>query len=115
MLESLPFEGTIKVRNKGVDVVILADRSNIDIAMSASRTLVVIGISTAVLEVTEYDPFDIMTLEYYTRLSKKFVFLSDELYSSAKPYLGENIAVRIENRLDKDKIIAIVKEIFLQK
>lgn len=56
MLKSLPFEGTIKVRNKGVDIALLADADTVELAFAASRKLVVCGVSTAVLKVTCLDP-----------------------------------------------------------
>ena len=65
MLQALPFEGTIKVRNKGVDVTLLADKDTAELAFAASRVLVVCGISTAVLEITCWDPIDTRTLSYY--------------------------------------------------
>lgn len=87
MLESLPFEGTIKVKNKGVDAAILADHDCVDMAFSVSRKLVVCGISTAVLEVTCLDPVDTKTLAYYEATTGGLLTMNADILAAVRPHL----------------------------
>lgn len=89
MLHDLPFEGTMKVRNKGVDVTILADAETVDLAMTTTRSLVVCGISTAVLEVTCLDPVDERTLEYYEDTTKALLAMNTELYDAVSSVMKD--------------------------
>lgn len=91
MLHSLPFEGTIKVRNKGVDAAILADSRTADAAFAASRSLVVCGISTAVLEVTCLSPVDTRTLAYYEQTTGgRLLAMTQEVFEAVRPHLSED-------------------------
>lgn len=94
MLESLPFEGTIKVRNKGVDISILADAQTVDTAFAASRQLVVCGISTAVLEVTCLDPIDIRTLAYYEKTTPCMLAMTKELQHAVQHALISDVRIQ---------------------
>ena len=58
MLKDLPFFGTTRVANKGVDVALIVRPSHTAEAVKAARRCGVCGISTAVLEVTQTDPPD---------------------------------------------------------
>lgn len=111
MLKSLPFEGTIKVVNKGVDVAVITDGINSHTAMAASRPLVVTGISTAVLEVTELEPFDTRTFQYYVDLINKFVFVNEEMAVAAKPYLNEDTISYTLDSCSEETIIAAVRKL----
>ena len=91
MLDSLPFEGTIKVRNKGVDVAILADSATVEKAFAASRRLVVCGISTAVLEVTCLEPLDTRTLGYYEDTTGgALLAMTREIFEAVRPQVRES-------------------------
>src|SRR5665648_833216 len=87
MLPALSFQGTTKVVNKGVDVTIVANEDTIDLVMKASRTLVVRGISTAVLEITCLLPIDESTIRYYVDSTKALLFVNQELYQKSKHLL----------------------------
>ena len=96
MLKSLPFEGTIKVRNKGVDAAILADCDTVDLAFAASRKLAVCGISTAVLEVTCLSPMDTRTLQYYAEITPCMLAMTQLIHDAVKPYLlQQNVMIAV--------------------
>lgn len=90
MLKSLPFEGTIKVRNKGVDISILADSDTAELAFAASRQLVVCGISTAVLEITCFEPIDTRTLKYYEKTTPCLLAMTEKIFDAVQPLIGSN-------------------------
>lgn len=87
MLPSLPFQGTTKVINKGVDITIVADRDTIGTAMKASRILVVRGISTVVLEVTCLTPIDERTLSHFIEATSALIFVNQSLYMATRHLL----------------------------
>lgn len=108
MLQSLPFEGTIKVRNKGVDITILADADTVDLAFRASRTLVVCGISTAVIEITCFDPIDTRTLEYYEKTTPCLLAMTSHIADAVTPFLKHgNCLQRFHGRGEAELIQAV--------
>lgn len=110
MLKSLPFEGTIKVRNKGVDAAILADRDTVDLAFAASRKLVVCGVSTAVLEVTCFSPVDTRTLRYYMETTPCLLAMTQMIYDTVKPYLSETDTLVVFFGTGEDELIQAVRQ-----
>ena len=111
MLESLPFEGTIKVRNKGVDIALLADQNTVDLAFAASRKLVVCGVSTAVLEVTCLSPIDIRTLHSYERITPRMIALTRPVYDAVRPCLHtEQMLSLFEGQPEESAFIAAVRQ-----
>ena len=79
MLKDLPFFGTTRVANKGVDVALIVRPSHTAEAVKAARRCGVCGISTAVLEVTQTDPPDQRTLEHFCTLTGRLVFEDQQL------------------------------------
>ena len=77
--EGLPFFGTTRVANKGVDVTLIVRPSHTAEAVKAARRCGVCGISTAVLEVTQTDPPDQRTLEHFCTLTGRLVFEDQQL------------------------------------
>ena len=111
MLESLPFEGTIKVRNKGVDIALLAEQNTVDLAFAASRKLVVCGVSTAVLEVTCLSPIDIRTLHSYERITPRMIALTRPVYDAVRPCLHtEQMLSLFEGQPEESAFIAAVRQ-----
>ena len=115
MLHDLPFEGTIKVVNKGVDVTLLADADSTELAFAASRALVVCGISTAVLEVTCLDPIDSRTLGYYAQTTPVLIALSQEILEAARPVLHGQAALLLFDGGDRKALIAAVRQAVYKK
>ncbi|MCQ2499828.1 MAG: hypothetical protein MJ117_00615 [Lachnospiraceae bacterium] len=109
MLHDLPFEGTIKVRNKGVDIAILTDSDFVDTALAATRSLVVCGISTAVLEATCLDPIDERTLGYYEETTRVIVATSEKLYDSAAAVMKNTKKLRLFRGSSQKELIATVR------
>ena len=109
MLKSLPFEGTIKVRNKGVDIALLADADTVELAFAASRKLVVCGVSTAVLEVTCLDPVDTQTLSYYEETTPCMLALKPEILQAVRPCLAKGYAIEMLERNTEGALIAAVR------
>lgn len=72
MLEDLPFAGTMRVVNKGVDAALVVRPVHTEAALRAAKRCGVRGVSTAVLEAA--DPPDLPTLEYFCALTGKLVF-----------------------------------------
>lgn len=105
MLQSLPFEGTIKVWNKGVDIALLADADTVELAFAASRKLVVCGVSTAVLEVTCLDPVDTQTLSYYEATAPCMLALKPEIQKAVCPYLAKGYAIKMFEGNTEDALI----------
>ena len=111
MLESLPFEGTIKVRNKGVDIALLADQNTVDLAFAASRKLVVWGGSQAVLEVSCLSPIDIRTLHSYERITPRMIALTRPVYDAVRPCLHtEQMLSLFEGQPGESAFIAAVRQ-----
>lgn len=79
MLKDLPFFGTTRVANKGVDVALIVRPSHTAEAVKAARRCGVCGISTAMLEVTQTDPPDQRTLEHFCTLTGRLVFEDQQL------------------------------------
>lgn len=79
MLKDLPFTGTTRVANKGVDVTLVVLPEHTEDAVKAARICGVCGISTAVLEVNQLTPPDLRTLEHFCTTTKKLVFANREL------------------------------------
>lgn len=110
MLESLPFEGTIRVRNKGVDVALLADRDTVDMAFAASRKLVVCGVSTAVLEVTCFDPVDTRTLHSYESITPCMIAMTRQIFDTVRPCLQHKDVLFCFEGAGEDMLIGMVRE-----
>ena len=108
MLESLPFEGTIKVRNKGVDIAVLADAETVELAFAASRQLVVCGISTAVLEVTCFDPIDIRTLAYYEKTTPCMLAMTKKIAHAVRKALISDTPMDV---FEGDTVAQVVKAV----
>ena len=111
MLQSLPFEGTIRVRNKGVDITILADVDTVDLAFRASRTLVVCGISTAVLEITCFDPIDTRTLEYYEKNTPCLLAMTSRIADAVIPCLKHDTRLQRFDGKGETELIQAVRRI----
>jgi pyruvate/2-oxoglutarate/acetoin dehydrogenase E1 component len=98
-----------------VDITLIADSNSVDFAFGVSRVLSVMGISPAVLEVTCLDPFDIRTLEYFERTTRKLVFLTPKLLDVAEKYLKESAnAVVLEQTEIKIYIKKLMENIKVQ-
>ncbi|MDO5142620.1 MAG: hypothetical protein Q4D31_06345 [Eubacteriales bacterium] len=110
MLQSLPFEGTIRVRNKGVDIALLADADTVDAAFAASRELVVCGVSTAVLEVTCLSPIDTRTLESYEQITPRMLALTRAVYDAVRPCLHSAQLSLYEGAPDRAALVAAVRQ-----
>jgi len=95
MLPSLGFEGTAKVVNKGVDVTLITDTAGKDELFQVSRTLVVCGISAAVVEVTELDPVDMKTIRYFEDTTPILVFFDQNVSDAVIPLLRPETQYRI--------------------
>lgn len=111
MLHDLPFEGTIKVRNKGVDAAILTDSNMVETALAATRTLVVCGSSTAVLEATCLDPIDEKTLGYYEDTTRIIVATSTELYNSALAVMKNPKKLFLFRGSRQKELVALVRSL----
>ncbi len=88
MLHAPPFEGTMKVRNKGVDFALLADAETAPLAMAASRRLSVCGISTAVLEETALPEADVRTLQYYGGIVRCMAAMNERVMQAVRGKTG---------------------------
>lgn len=84
MLHSPPFEGTIRIVNKGADVTILADAETSGLAFAASRKLAVCGISTAVLEAACLEPVDTRTLDFYIAETGRLLVMQERLKNAVQ-------------------------------
>nr|WP_302650628.1 transketolase C-terminal domain-containing protein [uncultured Agathobaculum sp.] len=115
MLESLPYEGTIRVRNKGVDITLLADAATVELAYAASRKLVVCGVSTAVLEVTCFAPIDTRTLQYYAETTPCMLAMTQKLYDAVKPYLPETEMIAIFSGSEENELLQTVRQMKQKK
>lgn len=109
MLHALPFEGTIKVRNKGVDIAILADAETVELAFAASRVLVVCGISTAVLEVTCLDPIDTKTLRYYEQTTPILFAMTAPILDAVRPHVQADTRVALFDGEGQAALLAAVR------
>ena len=74
--------GKTRVVNKGVDVAIFTTREFSIEAMKASRTLVVKGISTAVVEVMTLEPLDKETFISFAEKTGALVFAEQSVYEA---------------------------------
>ncbi len=110
MLKSLPFEGTIKVRNKGVDIALLADCDTIETAFAASRKLAVCGISTAVLEITSFDAIDTCTLAYYEQTTICLLAMNHTVFTAVRPYIAEKTYLRVFQGTGEPALIDTVRK-----
>lgn len=93
MLKDLPFTGTTRVANKGVDVALVVLPEHTEDAVKAARLCGVCGISTAVLEVTQLTPPDQRTLEHFCTTTKKLVFANRELLDAHVVLAGTEVMV----------------------
>lgn len=102
MLKPLPFEGTVKVINKGTDAVIVAGRPERDAALQAAKVCGVRGISTAVLEIPETEDAYSRTFQYYSELAGVYVFSDRELYERCRTLLSASDRVGIAEHKDTE-------------
>ena len=114
MLPSLDFKGTTEVINKGVDITLLTCKEKADVAYSLTRYLSVCGYSVAVLAVTELDPVDMRTINYYESTTPLFMFLDKAVGEAVIPLLDSNTAFvqRYEHTCDEllREIPKLIKE-----
>lgn len=92
--------GKTRVINRGVDVAIFASSALAKEAMTASRTIVVKGVSTAVIEVMTIDPLDEETFISFAQKTGALVFVEQWLYDEVEELLKD----------DKDLLVEVVKE-----
>lgn len=111
MLESLPFEGTMKVRNKGVDIAIIANTETVSEAFAASRQLVVCGISTAVLEATCLDPIDTRTLEYYEKTTLCLLAMTESVYDAVRLVIAPDTRLVLFAGSSASELVITVREV----
>lgn len=112
MLEALPFTGTTRVANKGVDVALVVYPTSTESAIQAARICGVCGISTAVLEVTQLYPPDQRTLEHFCVTAGKLVFESETLMLAHQIPKGIDVCI-LENSSVKamsDAVFAIKRK-----
>jgi transketolase C-terminal domain/subunit len=88
--------GKTRVVNKGVDVAVIASSNTVAEAMKASRTLVVKGISTAVIEVMTVSPLDEGTFLSFAKKTKAMIFTEQYIYESAAELLHKQQPLIIE-------------------
>ena len=112
MLKDLPFTGTTRVANKGVDVALVVLPEHTEDAIKAARVCGVCGISTAVLEVTQLDPPDQRTLEHFCNTTKKLVFANRELLEVHTLLAGTEVAIVDETTVKgfSDTVFAIKRK-----
>ena len=91
MLEDLPFTGTMRVVNKGVDAALVVRPAYTEAALRAAKRCGVRGVSTAVLEAA--DPPDLRTLEYFCTLTGKLAFSDRALLEAHAVPAGTSIWV----------------------
>ena len=88
--------GKTRIVNKGVDVTVIASSNTIAQAMKASRTLVVKGISTAVIEVLTIEPLDKKTFLDFAEKTGVFIFTEQWLYKAITEQLLNHESIMIE-------------------
>lgn len=115
LLPSLSFQGTTKVVNKGVDVTLVTDSANIEVAMKASRTLVVRGISTVVLEVTCLSPIDERTMIHFIEATGALVFTNTDIYEATKHLFKVDTLFDVSDSLKEERLIQCVEKIVKKK
>lgn len=84
--------GKSRIINKGTDVTIIASSEKSENAMKASRTLVVKGISTAIIELLTLDYLDKETILNYANKTKALVFIDKNIYELSREFLNDDIA-----------------------
>ena len=115
MLESLPYEGTVRVRKMGFVSSFLADAATVELGFSCSRKLVVCGVSTAVLEVTCFAPIDTRTLQYYAETTPCMLAMTQKLYDAVKPYLPETEMIAIFSGSEENELLQTVRQMKQKK
>lgn len=115
MLPSLPYDEKVKVLNKGVDITIIVNEETEEIAMKASRNLVVSGKSTAILLITDLENLDYKTIYYYERITGAFVFADENLFNKIIPVLQHGTIYGVLNCPGIVELSILVREIIAQK
>ena len=92
MLKDLPFSGTTRVINKGVDAALVIRPEQRDAALTAAKICGVRGVSTAVLEVGCLCPPDQRTLEHFCHLTGCVVFGDRDLLAAHVIPAGAGVA-----------------------
>lgn len=72
--------GISRVINNGTDVAIITNGEKAEIALKASRTLVVKGISTAIIETLKYDIIDEEIILNYADKTGAVIFIDKNIY-----------------------------------
>lgn len=86
-----------RVVNKGVDVTIISSSTTIKESMKASRTLVVTGISTAVIEViTINSPLDEEVFLNFAKETHAIIFTEQYIYEAVIGILNNQYPLIIE-------------------
>lgn len=111
MLKPLPFEGTVKVINKGVDAALVIGKAEEEAALRAAKICGVRGISTAVLQIPESAPADRETFRYYSGLAGVFVFADKSLYERCRSLLSDDDRVQVAGAKDEKSFAKAVWEI----
>jgi len=101
--------------NKGVDVTLVTDSANIEVAMKASRTLVVRGISTVVLEVTCLSPIDERTMIHFIEATGALVFTNLDIYQASKYLFKVDTLSDVSDSLNEERMIQCVEKIIKEK
>ena len=99
----------MKVRNKGVDITVIADETTIDMAFAASRTLAVCGISTAVLGATYLDPVDTRTLSYYEQTTPCLIAMNARIFDAVSSVLQSNTTMQLFDGTSEAELIQTVR------
>jgi pyruvate/2-oxoglutarate/acetoin dehydrogenase E1 component len=104
--------GKTRVINRGVDVAIFVSSDLAGDAMLASRTLVVKGISTAIIEVMTIDPLDEETFIDFAQKTGALVFLEQRLYDAFKVSRKDTKTLVI--KIDKEPTVQNIIETTLE-
>ncbi|KZL89243.1 transketolase C-terminal domain-containing protein [Clostridium magnum] len=100
--------GRTRILNKGTDVAIITSSAKSPDAMKASRTLVVRGISTAIIEVLNIDFLDKDTILEYANKTGALVFIDREIYDKARMFINKDVAeIELVDEVTINNIIKI--------
>lgn len=81
--------GITRIINNGTDVTIITNSEKAAIAMKASRTLVVKGISTAIIETLNYDIIDEENILNYVNKTGAVIFIDKNIYNIYIKYINK--------------------------
>ena len=110
-------KGKTRVVNKGVDVAVIASSNTVSAAMRASRTLVVKGISTAVIEVMTINSLDKDTFLDFAKKTEAMVFTEQYIYEAVKRVLDncEPLLIEVVKVPTVDNIIKVTIKVIKRK